>query len=218
MTTSQAIAFAAGSYLLGSVSFSLLLGRLTRGIDIRDYGSGNAGSTNTLRTLGAKAAIAVFILDMLKGAIPVLLAKYISDDARLQVVAALAAILGHDFPIFFGFRGGRGVATSMGATIAMMPLLGPFLPFIGGVILIPTRYVSLMSVLGTVVTALIIIALAATNRVPDAYAVYAVIAATLIVWLHRGNLARLRSGTEPKLGQGGGPRKGRSAQRMSGHP
>lgn len=211
MTTSQAIAFAAGSYLLGSISFSLLLGRLMRGIDIREYGSGSSGSTNTLRTLGAKAAVAVFILDMLKGVIPVLLAKYVSDDARLEVIAALAAILGHDYPIFFGFRGGRGVATSIGATIAMMPLLGPFIPFIAGVILIPTRYVSLMSLLGTVVTAMIIIALAATNRVPDAYAIFAVIAATLIVWQHRGNIDRLRAGTEPKLGKGG-------AQRISGRP
>lgn len=211
MTTPQFIAFAVGSYLLGSISASLVLGKVLKGIDIRDFGSGNAGSTNTLRTLGAKAAIAVFILDMLKGVIPVLLAKVVSDDPWLEVVAALAAIIGHDFPIFFGFRGGRGVATSMGATIAMMPLLGPFLPFIAGVILIPTRYVSLMSILGTVVTAMIVIALAATNRVPDAYAIYAIVAALLIVWLHRGNIERLRSGTEPKLGKGGG-------LRISGRP
>jgi glycerol-3-phosphate acyltransferase PlsY len=211
MTTPQLIAFAVGSYLFGSLFASLILGRLLKGIDIRNYGSGNAGSTNTLRTLGVKAAVAVFILDMLKGVIPVLLAKAVSDDPRLEVVAALAAIVGHDFPIYFGFRGGRGVATSMGATIAMMPLLGPFLPILGGVILIPTRYVSLMSVLGSVVTAMIIIALAATNRVPDAYAVYAVIAAALIVWLHRGNIGRLRAGTEPKIGQEGG-------LRLSGRP
>jgi acyl phosphate:glycerol-3-phosphate acyltransferase len=205
MTTSQFIAFAVGSYLFGSISASLILGRVLKGIDIRNYGSGSTGSTNTLRTLGVKAAAAVFILDMLKGVIPVLLAKAVSDDPRLEVV------LGHDFPIYYGFRGGRGVATSMGATIAMMPLLGPFLPILAGVILIPTRYVSLMSILGTVVTAMIIVALAATNRVPDAYVVYAVIAAALIVWQHRGNIARLRSGTEPKLGKGGG-------LRISGRP
>ena len=217
MTTSQVIAFAVGSYLFGSISFSLVLGRLLRGMDIREYGSGSTGSTNTLRTLGPRVAATVFVLDLLKGVLPVLLAKYVSDDARLQVVAALAAILGHDFPVYHGFRGGRGVATSMGATAAMMPLLGPFLPFIGGVILIPTRYVSLMSVLGTVVTGLIILALAATNRVPDAYAVYAVVAASLIVWQHRGNITRLRAGTEPKLGQGGG-RKPDRAHRLSGRP
>ncbi len=204
MTTSQAIAFAVGSYLFGSISFSLVLGRLLRGMDIREYGSGSTGSTNTLRTLGPRVAATVFVLDLLKGVLPVLLAKYVSDDARLQVVAALAAILGHDFPVYHGFRGGRGVATSMGATAAMMPLLGPFLPFIAGVILIPTRYVSLMSILGSVVTMLIVIALAITERVPDAYAVFTVIAAALIVWQHRGNITRLRSGTEPKLGQSTG--------------
>jgi glycerol-3-phosphate acyltransferase PlsY len=146
----------------------------------------------------------------------VLIAKLVSEDARLQVVAGLAAIAGHDWPIYHGLRGGRGVATSMGATVGMMPLLGPLMPFIGGVILIPTRYVSLMSILGSVVTMLIVIALAATNRVPDAYAVFAVIAATLIVWQHRGNITRLRSGTEPRLGE----RSGHSArpQGMRGRP
>ena len=201
------IAFAIGGYLLGSIPTGLLLGRLVKGVDIRDYGSGKTGVTNTLRTLGPTAAAIVFVGDVLKGVIPVLLAKYVSDDARLQVVGALGAILGHDFPVYAGFRGGRGVATSFGATAAMMPLLAPFLPFIGGVILIPFRYVSLMSVLGAVVTALIVVALAATDRVPDSYGVYAVIAATLIVVLHRENIMRLRAGTEPKIGQGGQRRK-----------
>lgn len=199
MTESQVIAFAVASYLFGSLNVSVLLGKLLRGIDVRDYGSGNAGTTNVLRTMGWKAGVAVLVLDLLKGVLPVLIAKFVSDDARLQVVAALATIAGHDFPVYYGFRGGKGVATSMGATIAMIPLLGPLMPFIGGIILIPTRYVSLMSLLGTVVTAIIIVALAMTNRVPDAYALYAVIAAGLIVWQHRGNITRLRAGTEPRL-------------------
>ncbi len=201
MTTSQVIAFAVGSYLFGSISWSILFGRIVKGIDIRQHGSGNAGATNTLRMMGVKVAIAVFVLDFLKGLLPVLLAKWVSGDARLQVVAAVAAILGHDFPIYYNFRGGRGVATSVGATAGMMPLLGPVVPLVAGVILIPTRYVSLMSVLGTVVTALIIFALAATDRVPDAYAVYAVIAVALILWQHRPNISRLIAGTEPKLGE-----------------
>lgn len=202
MTTSEAIAFAVVSYLFGSVNISVVLGKLLRGIDIRDYGSGNAGTTNVLRTMGVKAGIVVFLLDLLKGVLPVLVAKVVSDDARLQVVAALATIAGHDFPVYYSFRGGKGVATSMGATIAMIPLLGPLMPFIGGIILIPTRYVSLMSLLGTVVTAIIILALAMTNRVPDSYAVYAAIAAALIIWQHRANITRLRAGTEPKLSAG----------------
>ena len=211
MTTAQAIAFAAGSYLFASISWGILLGRLFKGVDIRQTGSGSAGATNTARLLGIKAFIAVFILDFLKGLLPVLIAKLVSDDARLQVVAGLAAIAGHDWPVYHGFRGGRGVATSLGATVGMMPLLGPLIPFIAGVILIPWRYVSLMSILGTVVTMLLILALAATNRVPDAYAVYAVVAAALVVWQHRGNIMRMRSGTEPKLGE-------RSRTPASGRP
>jgi len=218
MSASEVIAFAVLSYLFGSVSWSILLGRLIKGVDIRTTGSGNAGTTNTLRLLGVKAAVAVFILDFLKGMLPVLVAKLVSEDARLQVVAGLAAIAGHDWPVYHGFRGGRGVATSMGATVGMMPLLGPLMPFIGGVILIPTRYVSLMSILGSVVTMLLVLALAATNRVPDAYAVFAVAAASLIVWQHRSNITRLRAGTEPKLGQGGERRKSDRAHRLSGRP
>ena len=211
------IAFAVGGYLLGSIPIGLVVGRLLKGVDIREYGSGKTGMTNTLRTLGPGPAAAVFIGDMLKGVLPVLLARLVSDDARLQVVGALAAIVGHIFPVYAGFRGGRGVSTSLGATAAMMPLLAPFLPFIGGVILIPFRYVSLMSVLGTVVTALIIIALAATDRVPNAYGVFAVITATLIVVLHRDNIARLLAGTEPKIGQGGDRRKAETGS-MQGRP
>jgi len=209
-------AFALGSYLLGSLPIGLIIGRLLKGVDIREYGSGKTGMTNTLRTLGPRAAATVFLLDILKGVIPVLIAKWVSPDARLQVVAALAAILGHDFPIYAGFRGGRGVATSMGATAAMMPLLGPFIPLIGGLVLIPYRYASLMSIVGTVVSGGIVIALALTHRVPEAYAWYAVIAATLIVFLHRENIVRLRAGTEPKIGQGG-KRRGKP-QRISGQP
>lgn len=204
----QFVVFAIVWYLIGSIPFGLLAGRLLRGVDIREYGSGSTGTTNTLRTLGKGPAIAVLLLDILKGVAPVLIAKMISDDARLQVVGALAAIIGHDFPVYAGFRGGRGVASSFGATLAMMPLLGIFLPFLGGLILFPFRYVSLMSVLATSIAAVLIIALAWTERVPDPYAAYAVAAAALILYLHRGNITRLLAGTEPKLGQGGQKRSG----------
>jgi glycerol-3-phosphate acyltransferase PlsY len=200
------VAFAAGGYLLGSIPFGLVIGRLVKGVDIRDYGSGKTGMTNTLRTLGKGPAAAVFLLDLLKGALPVLLAKLLVDDARVEVIGALAAIAGHDWPVYAGFRGGRGVSSSFGALLAMMPLLGIFVPFIGGVVLFPFRYVSLMSIAGTVVTGLIVFALAATNRVPDAYAVFAAVAAPLIVVLHRENIQRLLAGTEPKIGQGGSKR------------
>lgn len=195
-----------GSYLLGSVPVGLVVGRVLQGVDIREYGSGKLGTTNTLRTLGPAAAAMVLVGDLLKGVAPVLAARLVSDDARVQVVAAIAAIAGHDWPVFAGFRGGRGVATSLGATVAMMPPLGLVLPLIGAALLWPFRYVSLMSVFGTLIAALIIVVLALTNRVPDAYAVFAVLAAALIVAHHRENIARLLAGTEPKIGRGGGHR------------
>jgi glycerol-3-phosphate acyltransferase PlsY len=200
------VAFAVGGYLLGSIPFGLVIGRLLKGVDIREYGSGKTGMTNTLRTLGKGPAAAVFVLDLLKGALPVLLAKLLTEDARVEVVGALAAIIGHDWPVYAGFRGGRGVASSFGALLAMMPLLGILVPFIGGVVLFPFRYVSLMSIVGTVITAGLVFALAATHRVPEAYAIFAAVAAPLIVVLHRENIQRLLAGTEPKIGQGGNRR------------
>lgn len=212
----QFVATAIICYLFGSLSTSITIARLVKGIDIREYGSGNAGATNTLRTLGRKWAVIVLLLDVLKGVLPVVVAHALSDDARIHVVAALGTIAGHDFPVYFGFRGGRGVGTSLGATAAMMPPLALVMPLIGALIFIPFRYVSLMSILGTVVTGVIILILAGADRVPNAYGVYAVIAAGLIVVLHRHNIARLLAGTEPKFGQGGGRRSGPGM--MGGRP
>lgn len=197
------VVLALGGYLLGSIPFGLLVSRLLRGVDVREYGSGKIGTTNILRTLGPGPALAVLTLDILKGVIPVLVARMVSDDARLQVVAALAAIAGHDWPVYAGFRGGRGVATTFGATVAMMPPLGLILPLIAAGILYPFRIVSLMSIMAAVIGAGIVIVLAVVNRVPDSYAVFAVIVALLIAALHRDNIARLVARTEPRLGQGG---------------
>ncbi len=200
-------AFVIGGYLLGAIPTGLVVGRALKGVDIREYGSGKTGTTNTLRTLGLGPAIVVLLVDMLKGVLPVLVAKLVTGDSRVEVAGALAAIIGHDWPAYAGFRGGRGVATSFGATVAMMPPLGLVLPLIGAAILYPFRYVSLMSILGSAITAVIVVLLAATGRVPVAYAVFGVAAATLIVALHRSNIARLLAGTEPKLGQGGERRR-----------
>lgn len=210
--TPEFLLVALGSYLLGSIQIGLILGKLLKGVDIRDYGSGKTGTTNTLRTLGKGPAIAVLILDALKGVLPVLVARWVSPEAWLHVVAAVSAILGHDFPVWAGFRGGRGVSTSLGATAALMPGLAPVIPVLGGAILLRSGYASLASVLGTVIVACLIFALAATERVPGAYALYALIAASLILVLHRGNIVRLLAGTEPKFGQGGGRREPQSVR------
>lgn len=212
------VVFAVGGYLLGSIPFGLLMGKLVKGVDIRDYGSGKTGMTNTLRTLGKGPAIAVFVLDLLKGAAPVLLAKLLVDDARVEVAGALAAIAGHDWPVYAGFRGGRGVSSSFGALLAMVPVVGLIAPVFGGILLYQFRYVSLTSIAGAILAAGMVVALAFTNRVPDAYAVFAVIAGPLIILLHHENIQRLLAGVEPKLGQGGDKRVQREPYAPGGRP
>ncbi|MGI8553134.1 MAG: glycerol-3-phosphate 1-O-acyltransferase PlsY [Dehalococcoidia bacterium] len=197
---------AAGGYLLGSIPFGLIVGRRVRGVDIRDYGSGVTGFTNSLRTLGLGPSLIVFAGDLLKGALPVLLAGAVSSHASLQVVAAVAAVVGHCWPLYAGFRGGKGVTTSFGATAAMMPPVAVFLLLFGAALVYVYRYVSLVSVVATPTGGLLVLALIVAGRVPPAYGVWAVIAVSLVLFMHRGNIQRLRSGTERKLGEGGGRR------------
>ena len=201
-------------YFCGAIPSGVWIGKLTKGIDIRDYGSGKSGLTNSIRTLGLGPAIAVLVLDATKGAIPVLVARVFFDGAAIQAVAGIAAMVGHVWPVYIGFRGGRGVLVAFAATTVMMPLSGPIMIAIGLAIAVPFRYISLASVVGSGVMAGIIAALAFTDRVPEslrqptAFGVFGVVAATMIVVLHRDNIQRLRAGTEPKFGEGGKRRAG----------
>ncbi|MCH7811865.1 MAG: glycerol-3-phosphate 1-O-acyltransferase PlsY [Chloroflexi bacterium] len=198
-------------YLLGSFPTGLIAGRLARGIDVREYGSGNTGFTNVLRTVGARWGIAVLVLDLAKGAAPVLIARVLSDEPYVQAVAGLAAAVGHDWPVFIGFRGGRGVAASYGAALAMNPIAAAaMLPFGIGLVAM-TRIMSLMSIGLAPVLALVFVVLAIFDVHPWAYAVYASVGAVLIVVQHRENVQRLLAGTEPKLGAGGERRGQKSA-------
>ena len=197
---------AAAGYLSVSVPSGLIMGRQTRGIDIRDFGSGKTGFTNALRSLGWKGALPVFVADLAKGALPVVLARLISDEPYVQTVAGLAAVVGHDWPLFAGFRGGRGVAAAFGALLAMAPPVALVLMPTGLAIAIVSRYMSLMSISGGVLTAAVLVALAVAGLEPWAYAVYGALAGGLIVVLHRENIRRLLAGTEPKIGRGGGRR------------
>jgi glycerol-3-phosphate acyltransferase PlsY len=203
MTALEFVAIAVLGYLCGSIQAGLWLGKALRGIDIREFGSGKTGFTNTARTLGYGPAILVMLIDLLKGAAPVLVAKLWLGDGSAQVVAGVAAMIGHIWPVFAGFRGGRAVLVAFAATTVMMPLLGPLMIVIGLLIALPFRYISLASVVGSGVMAGIIAALALAGRVPVAFGVWGVVAATIIVVLHRDNIERLRNGTEPKFGQGG---------------
>ncbi|MBB6674161.1 glycerol-3-phosphate 1-O-acyltransferase PlsY [Cohnella nanjingensis] len=186
------------SYLIGSVSFSILFARWLRKIDIRQHGSGNAGATNTLRVLGKGPALSVFALDIAKGAVAVWIGHLLSDaDASwVPVACGLASIAGHNWPVFFRFRGGKGIATTIGAMICLAPL--PVV--IAGVIAIAsialTRYVSLGSMIFAVLVPVILLIAGC-----DAAVLWgAIVVAVLAVLRHRKNIVKLMNGTENKLG------------------
>jgi len=199
-------------YLLGSVPTGIIAGRLARGIDIRDYGSGKMGFTNALRTIGLRASLPVLVGDLAKGALTVVIARLLSDNAYVQAVGGLAAVVGHDWPVFAGFRGGRGVTTSFGVLLGMNPLVGLALIPVAIAIGWVTRYMSVMSISGAVLATGVLIGLAAAGVLPAAYAVYAGLVGALVIVLHRENIRRLLAGTEPKIGRGGERRAERATR------
>ncbi|MGD0116058.1 MAG: glycerol-3-phosphate 1-O-acyltransferase PlsY [Dehalococcoidia bacterium] len=188
-------------YSLGSVPGGYLMGRLTRRIDIRDYGSGKTGATNALRSLSIWAVVGVLVIDLGKGAAAVSIARALSDSAWPQAFAALGVLVGHVWPVWLGFRGGRGVSAAYGALLGMNPLVALALLPVALVIIGTTRYVSLMSVSMAPIAAAAFLALAAAGLLPFAYAAFAIAAAALIVALHHDNIRRLLSGAERKIGQ-----------------
>jgi glycerol-3-phosphate acyltransferase PlsY len=207
----QFLVCAAAGYALGSLPVGLWVGRIARGIDIRQFGSGKTGFTNVVRTVGARWGAVALLGDLAKGVVPVVVARVISDEPYVQTVAGLGAAVGHDWPVLAGFQGGRGVATSFGAALAMSPIAAAaIVPFGIGVVAV-TRIMSLMSVGMAPVVAIVFVALAAAGLHPWAYAVYAVIASGLVLALHRENIERLLAGTEPRLGEGGAPREAAQA-------
>jgi len=197
-----------GGYLLGSVPFGLLLGKLY-GVDVRKYGSGKTGATNVFRVLGAKAGVPAFIADVAKGAIPVIAARFVLGP-RGEVAAAVAVIVGHNWPVYLKFRGGRGVAPSLGGLAAMswpVSLLAPFCLAVFAIVVAFSRYVSLGSMSAALSVLVMMIPLVALNRIELIYLTYGVLAPGLIVFQHRDNIARLIAGTERKLGERGERRR-----------
>ncbi len=192
---------ACAGYLLGSVPFGLIIGRRVRGVDIREFGSGKTGFTNSLRTIGLVPSLLVLAGDFVKGALPVLLAVALTHRSALGVVAATCAVLGHVWPVFARFKGGRGVTTAFGATTAMMWPVGLFLLCLAAALVAIWRYMSLMSLLGTPTGMIVVWALALSGREPTAYGVWGTIATVIILLAHRENIRRLLNGTEPKIGQ-----------------
>ena len=213
MIVGKFVAVAVIGYLLGAIPFALIVSKRMAGIDISKYGSGSIGGTNVLGTVGKKAGAIAMALDIGKAVAAVMLAKAIIGDSVLlvagfplnwqggQVIAALMAMVGHNWSAYIGFRGGKGVATYYGSWFAMYPAAALF----GGVIIIltavRTRYMSLGSMLGALGISCLFIVLTVAHEFPIVYLVYSLVAGGLIVYQHRNNISRLRSGTELRFGE-----------------
>lgn len=179
------------AYLAGSLSPSVFLGRLLKGIDVREHGSGNAGTTNAFRVLGTRVGVAVLAGDVLKGFLPVLLARSLSSSV-VTVLVAFAAIAGHNWSIFLRGKGGKGVATGAGTLLAMTPVILAVLVTCFLVVLVTTGFVSLASLTAVVLYPILVIA---TGQSPP-YIVFALVASGVVIFAHRGNIARLVRGQE----------------------
>ncbi len=204
MTVISLILIAVASYLVGSISSAILVGRIISGDDIRSYGSGNAGATNALRTYGKMAAVYVTLGDCLKSAIccvaAILIAKFTplgAENTKLAIYSAgIGAVLGHNFPLYFKFRGGKGILVSVTALFFADWKIALAVFVISIVIMIITRLVSLGSVIGSV---LFILFAFIFKRNDVAYVVFTTFLGLLAIWRHRANIARLIKGTESKI-------------------
>lgn len=184
-------------YLIGSIPVGFLISRMAGGVDIRGQGSGSIGATNVLRTMGPAPAIATLLGDVLKGYLAVRVAEVFGPQPGWGAAGAVLAIVGNCWPIFLRFKGGKGVATGLGAFLALAPkaIVPAFVAWL--VLAVAFRYVSLASIVGCVVMALSVWLLG----YPHVYVAAAACAAVLIVWRHHANVKRLLSGTESRLGQ-----------------
>ena len=198
------------AYLIGSINFSVIISKKMAGFDVREKGSGNAGSTNVLRTVGKKAALITLVCDIFKGIISVLIALLVgkiagesANSAIVVEIAALAVVIGHTFPVFFGFRGGKGVATSLGVILIVNWKIGLICLVFALALMALTRMVSLGSISASVLFAVL------TMFIRDSYIggidfdfsfiIFGILLAALVIFNHRTNLKRIINGTENKL-------------------
>ncbi len=182
-------------YLLGSINSAVIISKC-KGTDIRTVGSGNAGATNILRTFGKGAAALVFLIDILKGVVAVLLCRLLFDEYACYL-GGLCAVLGHNYPLYFGFRGGKGIVTSLAVMLVVSPTLALISFAVGILIIAVTRYVSLGSIVGS----LLFFVLALFGDYDIWFQIFAGIISLLAVYRHRENIKRLVKGTERKLGK-----------------
>lgn len=200
------------AYLIGSVNFSVIFSKKFAGFDIREKGSGNAGTTNMLRSVGKKAAALTLICDILKGVLAILIAKLLGlipdmDKELMVQIAGIAVVLGHTFPIFFKFKGGKGVATSLGIILLLNWQIGLICLIFGLVLIILTRMVSLGAVTTAILYPILTLTLADNTNYfiltegndGRKYFIYSIILAVIILFNHRSNIKRILAGNENKI-------------------
>lgn len=193
------------AYLLGSISFAVIFSKKFAGFDVREKGSKNAGTTNVLRTVGKGAAALTLICDILKGVIAVLVAILAakiwkeSDVLILKYLAGLMVIIGHTFPIYYGFKGGKGVATSLGILLLVNWQIGLICLVFAILVMVITRMVSLGSIMAAILFPVLTIFIAEHYIVSGNYVIFGIIMAVLVMFNHRSNLARIMKGEENKI-------------------
>ena len=193
------------AYLIGSINFSVIISKKMGGFDLREKGSGNAGTTNALRTIGKKAAALTLICDILKGVVAIFIAKLIGviwsdvDKALLVQIAGIAVVIGHTFPIFFKFKGGKGVATSLGVLITTNWQIGLICLVFAVVLIALTQMVSVGSIVAAILYPVLTMFIGQNYIVEGNYILASIILAILVVFNHRENVKRILSGTENKL-------------------
>jgi len=196
------------AYLIGSVNFSVIFSKKFAGFDVREKGSGNAGSTNMLRSVGKGPAALTLVCDILKGVVTILLAIGIGKIADASVkkeilvqISGIFVVIGHTFPAYFGFRGGKGVATSLGILLLVNWQIGLICLVFGLVIMIVTRMVSLGSVLTAILFPILTIFITDNYIVKGNYIIFGIIMAAIVIFNHRANIKRIYNGEEHRIGE-----------------
>ena len=194
------------AFIIGSVPFGLVISKVGYGVDIRNYGSGNIGATNVLRSLGVFPGVIALLCDLLKGLLPVIYARFVLGDLPVpsglpEVLMALSVVMGHNYSIFLKFKGGKGVATSLGVFLAIdwrMALAGFFVFFI---VVYSTRYISLGSMVGMTSSTVMVFILYNSKPQFLSYLFFTLVSVASVIYTHRANIQRLLAGTENKFGQ-----------------
>jgi glycerol-3-phosphate acyltransferase PlsY len=211
MIVAKFIAAVVIAYLLGSIPFGLIIGKLASGVDVRNYGSGKTGATNVMRTAGTKLGILTLVLDVVKAAVAVVLAKAIVGNGVLligslslhwqvaQVLAGSAAVAGHNWPIFAKFKGGRGVTAYFGTLFAIFPPAGVFGVEVLAIWALRSRHMSMGSILGALAAWCLMVPLTIAYNFPPIYLAYGLAVIALLVYQHHDNIKRLQQGTERRL-------------------